>query len=214
MPLGFALVRPWLNRLGGPGLVLLGIADNSVVPLTGSVDLCTIWLAAAHRDAWPYYAAMATVGAVLGGYITYMLGREGGKEAIEHRLSKQKAEKLFHRFDRWEFGSVSIGALLPPPFPFVPVLLASGALQYPRKKFIAALTLGRSVRYFLLAGLGSLYGDQITAFFSRYYKPALLILIGLAVIGGIFALIEYLRLRKHHDRQRTRRTAPSRVRTL
>lgn len=197
MPLCFALVRPWLIRLGGPGLVLLGIADNSVVPLTGSVDVCTIWLAAAHRDAWPYYAAMATVGAVLGGYITYMLGREGGKEAIEHRLSKGKAQKLFHRFDRWEFGSVAVGALLPPPFPFVPVLLASGALQYPRKKFIAALGLGRSARYFLVAGLAALYGDQITSFFSRYYKPALLILIALAVLGGILALIEYLHLRKH-----------------
>lgn len=197
MPLCFALVWPWLIRLGGPGLVLLGIADNSIVPLTGSVDVCTIWLAAAHGDAWPYYAAMATAGAVLGGYFTYMLGREGGREALEHRLNKEKAEKLFHRFDRWEFGSVAVGALLPPPFPFLPVLLASGALQYPRKKFIAALTLGRSVRYFLLAGLGSLYGDQITAFFSRYYMPALLILVGLAILGGIFALIEYLHLQKH-----------------
>lgn len=207
MPLCFASVWPWLIRLGGPGLVLLGIADNSVVPLTGSVDVCTIWLAAAHRDVWPYYAAMATAGAVLGGYFTYTLGREGGKEAIEHRLNKEKAEKLFRRFDRWEFGSVTVGALLPPPFPFVPVLLASGALQYPRKKFITALTLGRSVRYFLLAGLGSLYGDQITAFFSRYYMPALLILIALAVLGGILALIEYLRLRKHR-RQQQPATAP------
>jgi membrane protein DedA with SNARE-associated domain len=83
------------------------------------------------------------------------------------------------------------------------VLLAAGALQYPRKKFVAALALGRSVRYFLLAGLGSLYARQITSFFNRYYKPAVLTLVGLAVIGSIIALREYLHSRKnsHPPRQ-------------
>jgi membrane protein DedA with SNARE-associated domain len=79
----------------------------------------------------------------------------------------------------------------------VPVLLAAGALQYSRKKFLGALVLGRSIRYFLVAGLGSLYAKQITGFFSRYYKPALFILIGLAVLGGILALLEYWRVRHH-----------------
>ena len=35
-----------LRHLGGVGLVLLGLADNSVIPLTGSMDVLTIWLAA------------------------------------------------------------------------------------------------------------------------------------------------------------------------
>jgi membrane protein YqaA with SNARE-associated domain len=190
------LVGSWLLRMGGPGLVLLGIADNSVVPLTGSMDVLTIWLAAGHRNLWPYYALMATVGAVVGGYITYALGRKGGKETIERKLNKEKAEKLLKRFDRWGFSSVTVGALLPPPFPLVPVLLAAGALQYSRKKFVAALTLGRSVRYCLVAGLGSLYAQPITSFFSRYYKPTALVLAGLAAIGSFFAIREYMHSRK------------------
>ena len=190
------LIWRWVVRMGGPGLVLIGIADNSVVPLTGSMDVLTLWLAAGHRNLWPYYAAMATVGAVLGGYITYSLGRKGGKDAIERKLKKDKSEKLFRRFEKWGFASVAVGALLPPPFPLVPVLLAAGALQYPPRKFITALALGRSVRYFLVAGLGSLYARQITAFFSRYYLHAALVLAGMAAIGGFFALGEYLRARK------------------
>ncbi|MFZ0143853.1 MAG: hypothetical protein WAL08_05815, partial [Candidatus Sulfotelmatobacter sp.] len=59
-----------LRHLGGIGLILLGLADNSVVPLTGSMDVLTIWLAARHLEPWPYYGLMATLGAVLGGYIT------------------------------------------------------------------------------------------------------------------------------------------------
>lgn len=193
LSLAVLLVWRWLVRLGGPGLILLGIADNSVIPLTGSMDVLTLWLAAHHRDIWPYYAGMATVGAVIGGYITYALGRKGGKEALEHKLNQSKAKKVFAKFDRWGFGSVFIGSMLPPPFPLVPVLLAAGALQYPKKKFAAALTLGRAFRYSLVAGLGSLYARQITGFFSKYYKPAVLVLVALAVIGGMLSIVEYLR---------------------
>jgi membrane protein YqaA with SNARE-associated domain len=186
---------------------VLGIADNSVVPLTGSMDVLTIWLAARHRELWPYYAVMATAGAVLGGYITYSLGRKGGKEAIEHKLHKEKAEKVFARFRHWGFRTVTVSAMLPPPFPLVPVLLAAGALQYPKRKFVGALALGRGIRYLLIAGFGSLYGKAIVEFFSRYYKPAVLILVGLAAVGGILTVSEYLRSRKDHTQLPHRRAA-------
>src|SRR5580692_6755595 len=98
-------VTTWqrLRRLGGVGLVLLGIADNSVVPLTGSMDVLTIWLAARHREPWPYYALMATLGAVIGGYITYALARKGGKEAMERKLSRRRAAQFSKAFERWGF---------------------------------------------------------------------------------------------------------------
>src|ERR1700729_1803661 len=146
-------VSTWvrLRRLGGLGLVILGIADNSVIPLTGSMDVLTIWLAARHLHPWPYYAVMATIGAVIGGYITYELARKGGKEAMEHKLSKKRAQKVSTTFGRWGFGAVAIPALLPPPFPFVPFLVAAGAMQYSRAKFLGALTLGRGIRYSIAA---------------------------------------------------------------
>ena len=50
------------------------------------MDVLTIWLAARHQEPWPYYALMATLGAVLGGYITYSLARKGGQEAMERKL--------------------------------------------------------------------------------------------------------------------------------
>lgn len=193
-----AAVPIWhrLRRLGGPGLVLLGIADNSVIPLTGSMDVLTIWLAARHREPWPYYAFMATLGAVLGGYITYAVARKGGKEAMERRLSKRKAKQVSKAFERWGFFAVAIPALMPPPFPFVPFLLAAGAMQYSPKKFLGALTLGRGVRYSIAAGLGFLYGSHILRFFNQYYKPAMAILIGLAVIGAIVSVVQYIRMKK------------------
>ena len=190
-------VSTWvrLRRLGGWGLVLLGVADNSVVPLTGSMDVLTIWLSARHREPWPYYALMATVGAVIGGYITYSLARKGGKNAMERKLSKRSAAKISERFERWGFSAIAVPALLPPPFPFVPFLLAAGAMQYSRLKFLSALVLGRGVRYGIAAYLGALYGNHIVRFFARYNKLAVGILIGLAVLGGTLTLVQYLRNR-------------------
>jgi membrane protein YqaA with SNARE-associated domain len=182
-----------LRHLGGVGLVLLGLADNSIIPLPGSMDILTIVLAAHHSRLWWYYAFMATVGAVIGGYITYGLARRGGKQAFERKLSKKTAEKVFKRFERWGFFAVAVPAILPPPFPIVPFLLAAGALQYSRRKFVLALALGRGVRFTIVAGLGAIYGRHIVRFFSRYYKPALFMLIGLAVIAGIISLVQYYR---------------------
>jgi membrane protein YqaA with SNARE-associated domain len=184
-----------LHRMGGPGLILLGIADSSVIPLTGSMDVLTIWLAAHHREPWPYYAMMATIGAVIGGYITYSLARKGGKETLERKLSKRTAAKVYKRFERWGFYAVAVPAVLPPPFPIVPFLLAAGAMQYSRQKFLAALTLGRAVRFTILASLGAKYGSHIVRFFAEYYKPALAILVGLAVLGAAMTLVTYYKNR-------------------
>src|SRR5882762_3179437 len=185
-----------LRHLGGVGLVLLGLADNSIVPLPGSMDVLTIVLAARHTNLWWYYAFMATVGAVIGGYITYGLARKGGKEAFERKLSKKTAEKVFQRFERWGFFAVAVPALLPPPFPIVPFLLAAGAMQYSRRKFLAALTLGRGLRYGILAFLGVLYGRHFLRFFNKYTKPTLFVLIAMSMVAGMAALWTYLRYRK------------------
>jgi len=44
-----------------------------------------------------------------------------------------------------------------------------------------------------VAGLGAIYGRHIVRFFSRYYKPALIVLIGFAVIAGVVSVVQYYR---------------------
>jgi membrane protein YqaA with SNARE-associated domain len=186
----------WLIHLGGPGLILLGLADNSVIPLPGSTDIVTILLAAHNRDLWVYYAVMATAGALLGGYLTYRMARKGGKETLEKRFSKGKTDKIYAIFSRWGFAAVAIPALLPPPFPIVPMLLAAGAMQYPTRKFLTALAVGRGIRFTILAYLGVHYGRHIVKFFALYYWPVLIVLIALSVLGGLYGLFEYKRRQK------------------
>ncbi len=197
----YSAVWNWLHRLGGVGLILLGLADNSVVPLPGSIDALTIILAAHKREWWWYYAIMATIGSLVGGYLTFRLGHKGGEEALEKKIPKNKAKKVYRIFNRFGFWAVAVPAILPPPVPIVPFILTAGALKYPRHKFIGALALGRGVRYTIVAYVGHIYGKEIFAFFGKYYRPVLYALIALAVAGGIVVLILYMR-KRHRDREK------------
>jgi membrane protein YqaA with SNARE-associated domain len=199
----------WVRRLGAPGLILLGLADNSVVPLPGSVDALTIILAASNKGWWWVYAIGAIIGAVVGGFLTFRLSRTGEEvlEEKEQKIPKDKFERLQRLFRKWGFGSVMIPAMLPPPVPLVPFLVSAGAMKYPTRKFLAALALGRGIRYFILAWLGRRYAHQIFGFFSTYYKPVLITLISLAVVGAVVLLALYLRRRKPGTRQPVKKAA-------
>jgi membrane protein YqaA with SNARE-associated domain len=199
----------WLIHFGGPSLILLGLADNSLLLMPGSTDTATVLLAAHHRNLWIYYAMMATAGAVLGGYLTYRMARKSGKATVEKRFSQKTIKKIYGIFERLGFAAVAIPALLPPPFPIVPMLLAAGAMQYPTKKFVTALAVGRGIRFSILGYLGAHYGRHIMNFFSRYYGHVLFVLIGFTVLGGAFALIRYMRERRRvRDRAPNQRPAP------
>jgi membrane protein YqaA with SNARE-associated domain len=164
-------LRRQLAHLGGLGLIPLGLLDNSLVPLPGIVDVAMIAMSAKQRQLWLYYALMATAGSVLGGFITYRLSRKGGKQALERMSHRKKMHKVTEIFGRWGFPAIAIPAVLPPPIPMVPFLLTAGALQYPIRKFLTALALGRAFRYLLLSYLAARYGRQIVAFVVAHPYP-------------------------------------------
>jgi membrane protein YqaA with SNARE-associated domain len=187
-------VWKWIHGLGGPGLILLGISDNTpfVSAPPGSVDICVILLAAHRPEWWAYYAFVTWVGEVLGGYLTYRLAEKGGEQTLQKKVGKQRAEFVYRGFEK--FGSITVlaGSILPPPFPFTTVLLTAGVMHYPRKKFLSALVTGRAVRFFTVAWLGRTYGQQMIGFFSRNYRLLVYILIAMAVAAGICTLIYIL----------------------
>jgi membrane protein DedA with SNARE-associated domain len=76
----------------------------------------------------------------------------------------------------------------------VPFLIAAGATQYPRGKFLAALVIGRSVRYTILGLLGYLYGRWILTV-MRQHVYAIIGVGAILVVGSV--TLAFLRLR--HD---------------
>ena len=191
-------LRRWLYHLGGIGFIPLGLLDSSVIPLPGSMDVLTIVLAARHEELWMYYAVMATVGSVLGGYITYRLARKGGKESLARRVPAKTMKRVYGIFERWGFAAIAVPALLPPPMPLVPFLLAAGAMQYSVKKFLVALTLGRIVRYMLLAYLAARYGRKMLPILLGHGHPAIAAVVGLVVTAAlVYVMYRGIKSKKH-----------------
>jgi membrane protein YqaA with SNARE-associated domain len=179
----------WLRHLGGPGLILLGLVDNSIIPLPGSMDIFVIVLAADQPHWWPYYAFMATLGAEIGGYLTYRLARGEGQGRLAKRLRRSQMEKVHSTFEKWGVLAVAVPAMIPPPFPMTPFLIAAGAAQYSLHKFLTALFVGRAVRYAILASLAALYGRAIIGFLAQHTRVAVWVSIFLMLATIAFALL-------------------------
>jgi membrane protein YqaA with SNARE-associated domain len=190
-------VRHWFLTLGGPGLILLGLLDSSVIPIPGSMDAMTIVLAAHQRTWWPYYAAMATIGSVVGAYITYRIARNRGEKALHEKVSPRNAKWVTETFEKWGFGAIAVPALLPPPMPMVPFVIAAGALQYSAKRFLAAITLGRVVRYCILAYMGAKYGRRIFAVVLAHGEMTVAVMSGLVVVVVLWLVLMRMRRKRH-----------------
>jgi membrane protein YqaA with SNARE-associated domain len=191
-------VRHWIFQLGGIGLIPLGILDSSVIPLPGSMDVLTIVLSARDAKLWWYYALMATLGSLIGGFLTFRIARKGGKETLKRKFPRANMEKVSGIFARWGFASVAIAALLPPPAPMVPFVIVAGAMQYPTKKFVGALALGRVIRYTTLALLAAKYGGRIIRVFTHQKHPYIYAAAGVAAVAGLVLFLLYSARRKKH----------------
>src|ERR1700722_17962108 len=148
----------WLMCFGTMGLFFVSLIDSSIIPLPvpGSTDLLLILLVA--HGANPVLAAVAaTVGSILGGYLTWGTGAKGGEAALHRYLPKRFARRLTGWVEKRGTLAVTISALLPPPFPLMPFVLAAGALGVSRKTFLVSFSLARTLRYSLIAWLSAIY---------------------------------------------------------
>jgi len=64
-------------------------------------------------------------------------------------------------------------------------------MQYPRKKFLSSRAAGHAARFFGVAFLARIYGQQMIGFFSRHDRPSLYLVISLAVTAGIGAVARH-----------------------
>ena len=169
-----------LRHLGGIGVFILAALDSSVMPTLGAVDALTVVLASLHPERWPYYAMCSTAGSVCGASAAYRLSRLG----ILHRRIKgavfDRVTAFLHRFGSL---SLSLAALLPPPFPTSAFVIGAGVTRYPFIPFVLSFGTGRVCRFALLAVLGRRF---VTSMWSAHT------LLFLAVFGGVLACIGLL----------------------
>lgn len=155
--------------LGLLGIFLVSIIDSSFVPLPvpGVTDIMLVLFAAQHASPW-LLVTIATLGSALGGFFSYQVGHSGGMAFIE----KRTPPRIFKRVTRWmeshAFLAIAVPAMLPPPMPLSPFVLAAGALKMSRRKFMATFTLSRMARHAIAVWLGLRYGRQVLELWSKF----------------------------------------------
>ena len=197
----------WLIHLGVPGVFLVSAIDASVIPLPlpGSTDLLVLLLAARSSVVWLLVLA-AVSGSVLGGYLTWSAGKKGGEAMLERYVPKRFRDPLSRWVKRHGLISVGTAAILPPPIPLMPFLLAAGALSVSRKQFLWAFSIARAVRYGLIALLGATYGRRVLRLWSQYLAGwadvILWVFLGLLIAAIVFGVWKY-----RHDQRAGRASA-------
>ena len=150
------------------GLFFVAIVDSSFVPLPvpGVTDIMIVLLAASHNWLWP--VLVATVGSALGGYFSYQVGQSGGMAFLEKRIPARVFRSVSGWMEHHAILSVALPAILPPPMPLSPFVLAAGALKMSRGKFLTTFTISRAVRHAFAAWLGVRYGRHVLHLWSRF----------------------------------------------
>jgi membrane protein YqaA with SNARE-associated domain len=186
-------VPHWLVHLGPLGLFAVAVVDSSVIPLPipGSTDLLLLWLVSHNGDPW-LLASTAIAGSLIGGYTTWRLGRKGGEAALQRWVSPRLLARIVRWVEHHPVLSVFLPAILPPPIPLSPFILASGALGVTLKRFLAAYGAARILRYSLIAWLAVAYGRRVVRLWSselqRWSAPLLWTFLALFIAGAGFAI--------------------------
>lgn len=127
---------------------------------------------------------MAATGSTLGYLVIFFIGRKGEEALLEKRIPADKLEKIRDRFERQEFLAVLIPSMLPPPTPFKLIVLSAGGLKMKLRDFLAAIFLGRFLRFSIEAVLVIKFGPQIVEQAKEMAQHH-----GLAILAGIAGLL-------------------------
>jgi membrane protein YqaA with SNARE-associated domain len=183
------LLPRWAIHLGMPGLFLVSALDSSLIPLPipGTTDLLLLWLVSHNGNPWEL-ASVAVAGSLVGGYTSWQLGRKGGEMALRRWVPARILDRIVRWVRQHPILAVFLPAILPPPIPLSPFLLASGALGVKRTHFLLSFGSARTIRYALVAWLAEVYGRRVVRLWSgelEKWSTPLLWIFAVTMVGGV-----------------------------
>ncbi|HEX4005838.1 MAG TPA: VTT domain-containing protein [Acidobacteriaceae bacterium] len=195
------LAPAWIVHFGIAGVFVVAVLDTAPFPLPipGSTDILILILGANGASPW-LLAPAAIAGALLGGYLTWVAGKRGGEKMLDRYAPRRFRSRIAGWVKTHGVLSVCLSALLPPPIPLLPFLLAAGALGVTRKQLFIALGIARTIRYGTEAALAAYYGHRILRFWHRemaqWSTVILYSFLGIFAVAIVFWIWKY-----RHDRQ-------------
>jgi membrane protein YqaA with SNARE-associated domain len=152
------VVLTFFRHWGALGLLSLTVLDSSPVPTFGGPDILIAILVSTRRNPWFEYAGVATLGSVIGAYITFRIARRAGAAYLDSKFGQSRVSAFLNVFKKWGTGTLVASTAIPFPFPTSLVFAAAGASEYHLGKFLGVVLVSRGLRYSAIALITELYG--------------------------------------------------------
>jgi membrane protein YqaA with SNARE-associated domain len=175
---------------GLPALFFLAFAESSFFPVPPDVLLIALCLSI-NRKAFKF-ALVCVAGSVLGGMLGYAIGMFGyetvGRPIVDFYHGQAVMDAIKVKYDEHGFLGILIAAITPIPYKIFTI--ASGVFRFDFNLFVIASIIGRSTRFFIVAGLIWKFGPPIRDFIDKYFN-LLMWAFMLLLIGG-FVVVKYV----------------------
>lgn len=185
------------SRWGALALFLFAFAESSFFPIPPDVLLIALCLGAVTRSF--RFAAICTVGSVLGAMLGYSIGffawqnTAGEYTALaqfffNHVFSVEAFESVGKLYDQYNFWIVFTAGFTPLPYKIFTI--SGGLFHINIPMFLIASIISRGLRFFLIAGLIWKFGAPIKGFIDKYFN--LLAVAFTVLLVGSFFLLGYI----------------------
>src|SRR5215467_2262351 len=169
-------LRNTLLPYGGIGLMFLAMCDSSFVSLPEVNDVLLMTFTINDPAGMVKYTLLTILGSIIGCALLYSVGRKGGDAFLRRSFADEKLARIQRWYQRHGILAVIVPSLLPPPTPFKIFVLSAGTFGISWPKFITAIVIGRSIRYFSEGILAVMYGPKAIQFVQNNFGK-----LGLAV---------------------------------
>ncbi len=183
----------WADHPGGAwALFFIAFAESCFFPIPP--DILLIALCFGAREKWWKYAAICTLGSVLGGIAGWLIGW-GLRETVAIPLlgmfdpTGHTQLKIQTWYDTYGFMGILIAAITPIPYKVFTVF--SGMASYSLPMLIGASILGRGFRFFLVAALIRIFGLTVKPFIEKHLEWCFAA--GMVLLIGGFVILKYIR---------------------
>jgi membrane protein YqaA with SNARE-associated domain len=166
-------------------LFVFAFWESSFFPLPP--DPLLIAMAVGKPEFALWYAAICTIGSVLGATLGYLIGLKGGRPIAEKLFKQERldaASGLYRRYDAW-----AVIAAAMTPVPYKVFTITAGLARVNFKRFVVASVIGRGARFFAIGFAILFFGSAIKQFLDQYFEFLTIGFLALLVLG--FVAIRY-----------------------
>jgi len=160
-------------------LFINALVESSFFPLPPDLLLIALSL---FRPSWALaFAAICSVGSVLGGVLGYFIGLKGGRPLLQRLISEERirfVERYYQKYDIWAVGIAGFT-----PIPYKAFTISAGVFVLDLKRFIFISLVSRSARFFIVGFMIFFFGETIQYYLTKYLNIFSIVFVGLLIIG-------------------------------